>query len=151
MGIPRVDADPFQWVQLAARLGIVLGETYPPDTRVGLFALGATGYTSRLPIVDALGIADKYVARQDLSGEHVCHLDIGHERGDPDYVLRNADVIVLFAAYAPVEFETLEEVRDGFYSHKKFVRAAKDAVLRGQFVLRNIEFLLLCFRSNKFK
>ncbi len=81
------------------------------------------------------------MARQDLSHEHVCHLDIGHERGDPAYLLDKTDVVVLFAAYAPVEFETLEEVREGFYSHKKFIQAAKDAIQRGQFVLRNIEFL----------
>lgn len=140
-GRSRVSPDAFQWVQVAARMGVALAETYPSDTHVGLFALGAMGYTSRLPIVDALGIADEHVARRDLSSEHVCHLDIGHERGDPDYVLERADVVVLFAAYAPVQFETLQEVREGFYSHKKFVAAAKQAIQNGSFVLRNIEFM----------
>ncbi len=137
----HVRDDAFHWVPLAARLGAKLAEVYPPDTRVALFALGATGYTSGLPVVDALGIADKHVARQDLSHEHVCHLDIGHERGDPQYVLEKADVVVLFAAYAPVKFETLEEVREGFYSHKKFVNTAKESLKRGQLVLKNIEFM----------
>lgn len=137
----HVSPDGFQWVQVAARLGAALANTYPPETRIGLFALGATGYTSRLPVIDALGIADRHVARQDLSSEHVCHLDIGHERGDPEYVLARADVVVLFAAYSPVEFESLEEVRGGFYSHKKFVAAAKEALRSGRFVLRNIEFM----------
>jgi hypothetical protein len=139
-GKPRVQPQAFEWVRYAARLGATLAQTYPADTRLGLFALGATGYTSGLPVVDALGIADPHVARRDLSHEHVCHLDIGHERGDPQYVLERADVVVFFAAYAPVRFESLDEIRQGFYSHKKFVAAAKDAVANGAFVLRNIEF-----------
>lgn len=131
----------FAWVQLAARLGHALGSQYPAGTRLGLFALGATGYSAGLPVVDALGIADRHVARCDLSREHVCALDIGHERGDPAYVLARADVVVLFAAYAPVRFESLEEIREGFYSHKKFLAAAKIAVQQGTFRLHNVEFM----------
>ena len=138
---PHVRGAAFQWVQLASRLGLALHERYPPETRLGLFALGATGYSSRLPVVDALGIADRHVARRDLSKEHVCALDIGHERGDPDYVLEHADVIVFFAAYAPVRFESLEEIREGFYSHKKFLAAAATAVQQGRFRLGNVEFM----------
>jgi hypothetical protein len=139
--VPRVRPGAYEWVRLAARLGDVLGRSYPPDTRLGLFAIGATGYASGLPVVDALGIADAHVAGCDLSKEHVCALDIGHERGDPDYVLRHADVVVFFAAYSPVPFESLEEVREGFYSHKKFLAAAKRAIEARRFVLRNIEFM----------
>jgi hypothetical protein len=138
---PHVRADAFAWVQLAARLGAALKAQYPADTRLGLFALGATSYTAGLPVVDALGIADRHVARCDLSKEHVCVLDIGHERGDPDYVLQRADVVVLFGAYAPVRFESLDEVREGFYSHKKFLAAAKSAIQQGTFRLHNVEFM----------
>ena len=138
---PRVRPEAFAWVKLAARLGDVLGRTYPKHTQLGLFAIGATGYASGLPVVDALGIADRHVARCDLSKEHVCALDIGHERGDPRYVLERADLIVFFAAYSPVPYESLDEVREGFYSHKKFLAAAKQAVAAGTFALRNIEFL----------
>jgi arabinofuranosyltransferase len=139
--LPRVRPGAYEWVRLAARLGETLGRSYPRDTRLGLFAIGATGYASGLPVVDALGIADPHVAGCDLSKEHVCALDIGHERGDPDYVLRHADVVVFFAAYSPVPFENLDEVREGFYSHKKFLAAAKRAVEARKFVLRNIEFM----------
>ncbi len=138
---PHVRAAAFQWVQLASRLGLALQERYPPGTRLGLFALGATGYSSGLPVVDALGIADRHVARCDLSKEHVCALDIGHERGDPAYVLEHADVVVFFAAYAPVRFESLEEIREGFYSQKKFLAAAATAVQQGRFRLGNVEFM----------
>ena len=138
---PHVRGNAFEWVQLASRLGSALASQYPPNTRLGLFALGATGYASGLPVVDALGIADRHVARRDLSKEHVCALDIGHERGDPDYVLARADVVVFFAAYAPVRFESLDEIREGFYSHKKFLGVAKSAVQRGTFRLHNVEFV----------
>ncbi len=138
---PHVRENAFAWVGLSARLGAALASTYPQDTRVGLFALGAAGYTSRLPVVDALWYADRHVARRDLSHEHVCALDIGHERGDPEYMLQHADVVVFFAAYAPVPYESLDEVREGFYSHKKFLAAAATALQRGTFRLRNIEFM----------
>ena len=138
---PHVRAAAFEWVQLAARLGEALATQYPAGTRLGLFALGATGYAAGLPVVDALGIADRHVARCDLSKEHVCALDIGHERGDPAYVLQRADVVVFFAAYAPVRFESLDEIREGFYSHKKFLAAAKNVVQQGSFRLRNVEFM----------
>jgi hypothetical protein len=68
-------------------------------------------------------------------------LDIGHERGDPAYVLEHADVVVFFAAYAPVRFENLEEIREGFYSQKKFLAAAATAVQQGKFHLGNVEFM----------
>lgn len=135
----RLDAGAFAWVQHSARLGQALAQQYPPTTRLGLFAIGATGYTSRLPVVDALGIADRHVARRDLSHEHCCALDIGHERGDPAYVLQHADVVVFFAAYAPVPFESLDEIHEGFHSHKRFVEYARGAVRRREFRLRNVE------------
>src|SRR5262249_43459802 len=136
----RVRAGAFAWVRHAAQLGHALARTYSGSTRVGLFAIGATGYTSRLPVVDALGLADRHIARCDLSHEHSCALDIAHERGHAEYVLAHADVIVRWGAYAPVPFEDLDEVREGFYSHKKFLAAARRAVADGRFRLRNIEF-----------
>jgi hypothetical protein len=136
----RIPPAPFAWVRNAAQLGYALADLYPPTTRVGMFAIGAAGYMSRLPVVDALGLADRHVAGCDLSHEHVCALDIGHERGDPEYVLQHADVIVPFGGYAPVRFEKLEEVREGFYSQKKFLAAAARAVNEGRFQLRNVEF-----------
>jgi arabinofuranosyltransferase len=139
-GVQRIPPAPFAWVRNAAQLGYTLARTYPPTTRVGLFAIGAAGYTSHLPVVDALGLADRHVAGCDLSHEHVCALDIGHERGDPEYVLAHADVVVPFGAYAPVRFENLAEVREGFYSQKKFLAAARQAVADGRFRLRNLEF-----------
>jgi hypothetical protein len=135
----RVPPQPFAWVRVAAQLGHALARTYPPETRLGLFAIGAAGYTSGLPVVDALGLADRHVARRDLSREHACALDIGHERGDPAYVLERADVVALFGAYAPVPFESLDEVREAFYSHKKFLAAAKEAVKDGRWRLRNLD------------
>lgn len=138
--VQRVPPLPFEWVRNAAQMGHALARTYPPGTRVGLFAIGATGYTAGLPVVDALGLADRHVAGRDLSHEHVCHLDIGHERGDPEYVLQQADVIVPFGAFAPARFESLSEVREGFYSQKKFLAAAERAVADGRFRIQNVEF-----------
>jgi biotin transporter BioY len=135
-----VPAGAFAWVRLAGQLGHALASTYPPETRLGLFAIGATGYTSGLPVVDALGLADRHVVRSDLSREHSCALDIGHERGDPAYVLEQSDVVVFFGAYAPVRFESLDEIRQGFYSHKKFLAAAREAVEAHRFQLRDLEF-----------
>jgi hypothetical protein len=136
----RMPAGAFAWVRNAAQLGHALARTYPPDTRVGLFAIGAAGYTSGLPIVDALGLADRHIARRDLSHEHACELDIGHERGDPAYLMARADVIVPFAAFAPKPFESLDEVRDGFHSHKRFLELARRETAAGNLRLRNIEY-----------
>lgn len=130
----------FLWVRHAAQLGYTLARTYPPETRLGLFAIGATGYTSHRPVVDALGLADARIARSSRGDAPLVAADIGHEHGDPDDLLARADVIVLFAAYAPVQFESLEEVRAGFHSHERFLARARDAVSRGTFRLRNIEF-----------
>jgi hypothetical protein len=138
-GRQRLQPGAFEWVRAAAQLGHVLARTYPPQTRLGLVAIGATGYTSKLPVVDALGIADRHVARRDLSHEHVCALDIGHERGDPPYVLERADVVVPFAAYAPVPFENLDEIREGFYSQRKLLAAARPLLRSGSWRLRNLE------------
>lgn len=136
----RVRPGAFAWVRHAAQMGYALQHTYPPSTRVGMFAIGAAGYTSQLPVVDALGLADKHVARCDLSREHSCALDIGHERGDPAYVIEQSDVIVPWGTYAPARFESVDEMREGFYSHKKFLAAAAAAVADGRLRIRNIEF-----------
>jgi len=137
----RVEPGAFGWVRVATQLGHALARTYPPGTRTGMFAIGAAGWASHLPVVDALGLADAHVARADAySKQHACALDIGHERGDPEYVLARSDVVVLFGAFAPVKFESLDEVREGFYSQKQFVVAARDALARGQFRLRDLEF-----------
>ena len=136
----RVPSGAFAWVRNAAQLGHALARTYPPETRVGLFAIGAAGYTSRLPVVDALGLADRHIARRDLSREHSCELDIGHERGDPEYLVAQADVVVPFAAFAPKPFESLDEVRDGFHSHKRFLELARRETAAGHLRLRNIEY-----------
>jgi len=136
----RVRSGAFLWVRHAAQLGYALARTYPPTTRVGMFAIGASGYTSQLPVVDALGLADQHIARCDLSREHSCALDIGHERGDPAYVIEHSDVIVPWGAYAPARFESVDEIREGFYSHKKFLAAANEAVAAGRLRIRNLEF-----------
>lgn len=136
----RVRSGAFLWVRHAAQMGYALAQTYPPSTRVGMFAIGAAGYTSRLPVVDALGLADKHVARCDLSREHSCALDIGHERGDPAYLIEQSDIIVPWGTYAKAPFESVDEMREGFYSHKKFLAAAAEAVAAGRLRIRNIEF-----------
>ena len=137
----RIAPGAFQWVRHAAQLGAVLARGYPPETRLGLFAIGATGYASHRPVVDALGLADARIARATSHDDTpLTPSDIGHERGDPDALLARADVIVLFGAYAPVPFESLDEVRPGFRQHERFLIAARAAVARGAFQLRNIEF-----------
>ncbi len=137
----RVAPGAFQWVRHASQLGHALGRNYPPATRLGLFAIGATGYTSRLPVVDALGLADERLARAPRRDDTpLLPSDIGHERGDPETLLAHSDVIVLFGAYAPIRFESLDEVRPGFHQHERFLQQARAAMARGTFQLRNIEF-----------
>jgi hypothetical protein len=137
----RVAPGAFQWVRHAAQLGTAIARNYPPETRLGLFAIGATGYSSRMPVVDALGLADARLARAPRHADApLLPSDIGHERGDPDALLARTDVIVLFGAYAPVRFESLDEIRPGFRQHERFLIAARAAVTRGAFQLRSIEF-----------
>jgi hypothetical protein len=136
----RLPPGAFAWVRQAAQLGHALARTYPPQTRLGLFAIGATGYTSRMPVVDALGLADARLARTRHPDVELVAADIGHEHGDPEDLLRRSDVIVLFGAYAPVPFESLDEVRIGFHSHERFLRQARAAMRQGTLRLRNIEF-----------
>jgi len=137
----RVAPGAFQWVRHAAQLGYALAHSYPAETRFGLFAIGATGYTSGGRVVDALGLADVRIARAPRSDDApLTPADIGHERGDPDALLARADVIVLFGAYAPIPFESLDEVRPGFRQHERLLNAARTAVAGGAFRLRNVEF-----------
>jgi hypothetical protein len=47
--------------------GIAFGKHLPPDTVIATDAVGAFGYSSRLPIIDTVGLVDETVAHQPLT------------------------------------------------------------------------------------
>ena len=54
-----------------------------------------------------------------FSRQHACALDIGHERGDPALRYRTPTWWCRSVPFSPSEFESLDEVREGFYRQKQ--------------------------------
>jgi hypothetical protein len=82
------------FVERWAALGRHFGKVFPSDARVAISPIGAFGYTSRLPLVDILGLTNDRVRRAtpDLSIAMK-----GHHRYDAQYVLeQQPTAIVLF-------------------------------------------------------
>lgn len=73
------------------RLGEVLGEALPEGSRVGISPIGAFGWSSRLPLVDLLGLTNGVVrhAEPDLEGIRVK----GHHRTDAEWALEQRPVV----------------------------------------------------------
>ena len=72
-------------------LGNEFGELQP---LVAADPLGCVGYFSKLPMLDMLGLTDRYLAHQSAGGFR--HADsFGHELGNGRYVLSRSPAIVL--------------------------------------------------------
>lgn len=74
-------------------MGEHLGRTLPPDTSVALSPVGVFGWTSRLPIVDPLGLTNDSVLDEEPMLETVAMK--GHHRIDPDWILSRRPALVI--------------------------------------------------------
>lgn len=81
-------------------VGAWLRGAVPAGTVVATNAAGALPYTSRLPVIDMLGLTDRTIARSRPDVRQW----VGHERGDGAYVLgRRPGLIVLGGAEGALE------------------------------------------------
>ena len=94
----KAHSERFEWEgrTLALTLRRGFGASRPV---VAVTAAGCIPYWSELPAIDLLGLNDHYLARQRPKGFGQGLL--GHELGDPDYVLRRAPDLVVFHVGAP--------------------------------------------------
>lgn len=79
------------WIVASGKLGVALRNQYPPTTLIAAPHIGALGYYSKLPLLDMLGLTDKYIANaqpQQAVYDQYVRRDVGHERFDVDYALR---------------------------------------------------------------
>ena len=79
------------------RLGVIVGQylkkTSSPNTLIAINAAGAIPYFSGLPTIDMLGLNDAHIAKSPVpKGTPV---EIGHTRGNGNYVLTRAPKIIL--------------------------------------------------------
>ncbi len=79
-------------VRAFALLGQRLREILPPGTRIGCGSTGAIAYYTDLPIVDILGLTERYIARHG----RIVGTQPGHLKTDGPYVLeRKPDLLLL--------------------------------------------------------
>lgn len=79
-------------IRSLAALGHELARRAAPDTVIATNVIGALGYTSRLPVVDMLGLTDRHIAQ---AGNRSVGIP-GHESHDAAYVLdREPDLILV--------------------------------------------------------
>lgn len=71
--------------------GTIVGSSMPPTTVIATDAIGAFGWSSRLPIIDTLGLTDRTVARLPL----VRRSRPGHEKAAPVQYLQTRRVAVV--------------------------------------------------------
>ena len=79
-------------VRSFARLGMILHETLPPRTSIGLGSTGAIGYYTDMEIVDILGLTERHIAREG----RIVSRQPGHMKTDGAYVLsKEPDLLLL--------------------------------------------------------
>ena len=79
-------------VRAFALLGQRLREILPPGTRIGCGSTGAIAYYTDLPIIDILGLTERYIARHG----RIVGTQAGHLKTDGPYVLeRKPDLLLL--------------------------------------------------------
>lgn len=75
-----------------ARLGRRLREILPPGTAIGCGSTGAIGYYTDMPIVDILGLTERFIARHGA----VVGTQPGHLKTDGEYVIgKRPDLLLL--------------------------------------------------------
>jgi hypothetical protein len=87
-------------------MGQTLRDNTGPNTVVGLFGLGYTGYYSDRLIIDMLGKVDPHIARAKPIPGRI----IGHNKLDFDYVLVNRQPDYVEMEYAPGELDNIERL-----------------------------------------
>ena len=81
-----------------SEVALWLSEHSTSDTLVALNTAGLIPYRTNLPIVDMLGLNDRYIARHGQRDETLLP---GHQLGDGEYVLRREPDYILLGVVAP--------------------------------------------------
>lgn len=121
-------ADERTWVPVFERwlrAGAVFGEHLPPGTPVATDAVGAFGWSSRLPLVDTLGLVDETVAHGPL-GERS---RVGHDKAATPEYLRTRHVAVLRDGREMYRFERPPELQ--FAGDRYYLLSVDPAVVHG--------------------
>ncbi len=105
LNAPDHDEDK-RWNIRHIAMGQTLHDNTTPDTVVGLFGLGYTGYYSDRLIVDMLGKVDPHIARAKPIPGRI----IGHNKLDFDYVLVNRQPDYIEMEYAPGELDNIQRL-----------------------------------------
>ncbi|MFZ1728688.1 MAG: hypothetical protein WAV84_01050 [Bacteroidota bacterium] len=101
-------------------LGLLLKDAYTnKQPIIAVTAAGCIPYWSELPVIDMLGLNDRYIAR---------HLPstfgrgwVGHDAGDGDYVLSlRPDIIIFSAGYPQPQFHYKDDFHEGSPFHKLY-------------------------------
>jgi hypothetical protein len=79
-------------VDAFAHLGRRLRDILPPETTIGCGSTGAIGYYTDMPIVDILGLTERFIARHGV----VVGTQPGHLKTDGEYVLEKRPDLLLF-------------------------------------------------------
>lgn len=74
-----------------SRLGVRLSEILPPGTSIGCGSTGAVGWYTDFPVIDILGLTDRYIARHGA----VVGTQPGHLKTDGAYVVERAPDLLL--------------------------------------------------------
>jgi hypothetical protein len=102
-------ADERTWVpvfELWLHAGSVFGEHLPPGTPVATDAVGAFGWSSRLPLVDTLGLVDETVAHGPLGQRSRA----GHDKAATPQYLQQRAVAVLRDGREMYRFDRVPEL-----------------------------------------
>jgi hypothetical protein len=79
-------------VSAFAHLGRRLRDILPPGTTIGCGSTGAIGYYTDMPIVDILGLTERFIARHGV----VVGTQPGHLKTDGAYVIEKSPDLLLF-------------------------------------------------------
>ncbi len=99
-----------------------------PNATIATVPIGAIGWTSRLPLVDLVGLTEPAIARdgRTLPPERLNRAWLGHEKEHTAWVLKRAPDILVFTRSSPRPFSSLAETRAGFWAEWLLLRAIKE-------------------------
>jgi arabinofuranosyltransferase len=82
------------WIHANRETGLWLNTHTPTDTLIATAVAGAIPFYSKRPTIDALGLTDEYIAHRPA--ETLGQGRAGHEKTDPDYILKRNPHIITF-------------------------------------------------------